>query len=133
MDRSRPLETVPFSYSNSRNFQVYHLWTIVQDIIGPAKNWPPRFRRLFWTRNINHFQRLLFCSFCFVNGLHPDIAVQWADLMYLCRDVPARRHIVNLFAYFESGRYSQRYYSFNVAHGRWFFLDGTLRHLPRTR
>ena len=49
----------------SRNRQIYELWMPVQDIIGAAYLWPINIRRLFWIGNLNHFQRIVVCTFVY--------------------------------------------------------------------
>ena len=56
-----------------RNRKIYELWTDIQDVVGPAKEWPLMIRRLFWTRNISHTMRPILCAFTFVNGLNPVV------------------------------------------------------------
>ena len=40
----------------SRNKQIYKLWILIQDIIGPAYLWSIYIRRLIWI-GLNNFQR----------------------------------------------------------------------------
>lgn len=54
----------------SRYQLIYMRWREdIQDIIGPAAQWPNKGRRLFWTRGLIHFQRIWICTFSSVNGL----------------------------------------------------------------
>ena len=43
----------------SKSSLIFVMWEDIQDIIGPARAWPYRIRRLHWTRNLNHFQSIL--------------------------------------------------------------------------
>ena len=113
--------------SPSRNKQISDQWGLITELVGPAKLWPPRVRRLFWTKNIVHFDRFLVCCFAWVNGLDPKILFEWVELLGLCRDRAARQHMENLFKYFEEGRYDRRYYAYNVSFNNYFWLDGTIR------
>lgn len=81
----------------SRSQMIYMNWRDIQDIIGPAAQWPYEVRRLFWTSGLAHFQRILICTFCFVNGLNPLVFYEWAELMNLARDAAAWRHFHCLF------------------------------------
>ena len=49
---------------------------LIQYVIGLANRWPYMIRRLFWTRNIYHLQRIIVCAFGYVNGLYPDLLIQ---------------------------------------------------------
>ena len=97
------------------------------EIIGPATHWPHLIRRLFWTQNLNHFQRLLVASFVFVNGLNPVVFDEWMILMNLCRDEAAIRHFRSVSRLFEEGRH-YRLYAYNVLQGHYEYLDGTVRY-----
>ena len=48
--------------------KIYH---DIQDILVSASEWPRFIRKLFWMRPIQYFDRILLCSFCFMNGLYP--------------------------------------------------------------
>lgn len=111
----------------SRNRKIYLTWTDIVDVIGDAKKWPHLLRRLFWTKNLNHFQRILVCTFCYVNGLNPVMFEEWAELMGLCRDRAAVQHIKSLFNIFESGEKRYNLYTYNITQGRYEYLDGTPR------
>ena len=105
-----------------RNRWIASLWADIVDIIGPANLWPHRIRCLFWTRNIHHFDRLFVAAFLFVNGLNPEIFLDWVNLLHLCRDRAAFIHFENLFHYFEVGRY-YNLYAYNVTHNVYEYLD----------
>ena len=62
------------SYS-SNNFdnEIDKLWWEIQDIIGPAGEWPKFLVNLFFTRNLSHAQRPLICAFVIYNGLNPEV------------------------------------------------------------
>ena len=57
------------TFSNKRD----QLWFDIQEIIGPAGNWPKNITNLFGTRNLNHAQRPLICAFVIYNGLNPEV------------------------------------------------------------
>ena len=50
-----------------RNREIYKFWTDIQDVIGNASKWPKGIRKLFWTRNLSHFQMCLVAAFVYVN------------------------------------------------------------------
>ena len=49
------------------------LWWEIQDIIGPAGEWPKFIVDMFFTRNLNHRKRPLLCAFVIFNGLNPEV------------------------------------------------------------
>ena len=110
----------------SRNRQIYQLWMSIQDIIGPTYLWPVNIRRLFWIGNLNHFQRIVVSTFVYVNGLNPEIFMQWVELLNLARNPEAIRHFNAIFRLFESGR-NYRLYAYNVSNNRYEYLDGSIR------
>lgn len=117
---------VNLSLTEMSNRDIYNLWVTIQDIIGPARLWPHSIRRLFWTPCLRHFQRILISAFVYVNGLNPDIFLQWARLIGLGSDESAYRHFRNIFILFESRRYNL--YAYNVSNNRYEYIDGTVRH-----
>ncbi len=112
----------------SRDRLIADKWALINDIIGSASLWPRSIRRLFWTRDLKHFQRFLIICFCYVNGLSPNDFWDWANLLRLCRDQAARQHMEYLFQAFHKGRYGDKYYAFNVSNGRYEYLNGSVRH-----
>ena len=111
----------------STNREIFETWTIIQDIIGPAKQWPHSTRRLFWTKHLKHWDRLLISTFVYVNGLDPDIFLEWAHLLDLGRDASAYRHFEALLkTVFPDRTYNM--YAWNVTTGRYEYNDCTVRH-----
>ena len=102
------------------------LWMTIQDIIGAAKLWPYRIRRLFWTQHIKHWDRILICVFVFVNGLNPEIFFEWATLKNLCRDRSAENHIRYLLRTFENNPQKYTWYAWNVSRGHYETLGGQI-------
>lgn len=100
------------------------LWKTIQDIIGKASLWPYRIRRIFWSQNISHWNRILVCAFVFVNGLNPELFYEWADIRGMCSDNNSRKEIKSLLTAFENNPNKYNWYSYNVSHNRWETLGG---------
>ena len=62
----------------------------------------------------------------FINGLNPDVFMEWVDLIGLARDRSALNHFNALSKLFHAGHFSKRLYAFNITTGRYEYLDGTL-------
>ena len=105
-------------------------WSDITEIIGPANQWPFNIRRLFWTPNLHHFERILVAAFCYVNGLNPVICLEWAVLLHLCRNWSSFNHLRALFKLFfrlfRSGR-NYTLYAWQVSFRRYEYLDGRVR------
>ena len=118
----------------SVNRRIYILWQDIPDILGNASGWPYYIRRLFWTKSPRHFDRILICTFCFMNGLNPHILYEWAEMTDMCRDAAAMGHLRNVFRALEDGqtlsnsRGVYRLYSWNIINARYEYLDGTVRY-----
>lgn len=112
---------------SSRNRQIYEKWRDIQDLVGDAKEWPKKIRKLFWTPSLQHFDRILIVAFCYVNGLASCVFLEWANLLSLGRDAAAQRHFTALFRLFEGGRYSRSLYAWNTTNRRYEYLDGTVK------
>ena len=112
--------------SASTSSKIFEKWMEIQDFIGKANLWPLRVRRLFWTANLKHFDRIIVCAFVSSNGLNPCVFLEWAYLLNLGRDQSAYRHFEALFKLFENKNYNL--YAYNVTNNRYEYLDGSVRH-----
>ena len=109
------------------------LWYDILDIIGPVRNWPPSIRNLFFKNNLTHTEILKLGTFAFVNGLNPDMLVDWCDKMNLHSNKKSRHDMIRLLLVFETDpdRYKHMY-QYNVLWHRYEFLDGTIKYyLPK--
>ena len=52
-----------------------NLWKTIQDIVGPANQWPEIIRTKFWSKDLTHFYRVITCAFVHINGLHEDVSL----------------------------------------------------------
>ena len=109
----------------ARNREIYNLWKTIQDIIGDASKWPKLICRLFWTPSLRHFHRCIVAAFVYVNGLNPEMFLEWVELQHLCRDQSGINHFTALFRSFERTKYNL--YAFNVTNNRYEYIDGTVR------
>ena len=114
--------------ASSRNKQIYEQWSLIQDLIGPANRWPIAIRRYFCTRNLKNYNRLLITAFIFINGLPPNVFLDWCQLMHLLRDKAAINHIYYLLDKFKnSSKYDKTVYGFHTGLNRYIYLDGSTR------
>lgn len=103
---------------------VYFLWMSIQDIIGSARLWPVRIRKLFWKKNLKHFDRILIATFIWVNGLHPDVFMEWAILVgCLVEGSSGQKHFQEFFKLIDSGK-KYKLYAWNVSVGCYQDLAG---------
>ena len=85
--------------------------------MGDASLWPINIRRIFWTKYSNNMQRVLLCIFCYVNGLSPDVILEWNNCFQIFRDNSAIQHFLFVNSALEGGRY--RYlYAYNIHNDR---------------
>lgn len=111
----------------------YQLWRDIEDQIGPAGAWPRNIRRLFWEKNVVHWQRIILATFVYVNGLNPVVFMEWATLRGMCRDAAARRHFVALFRIFDGNPSRYNLWAWNMAMSEYQYLDGRRRYGPLYR
>ena len=111
---------------------ICELWLEILDIIGPVRNWPPKMRNLFFTRDLTHYQHLKVCAFVYVNGLNPEMFYKWNAHFKLIAKADALRECKNWFWEFEYNLFKwQDIYQYNVYHNRYEFLDGRVKfYLP---
>lgn len=105
------------------NCAIYNQWMTIQDIIGSASLWPVMIRRLYRTRNLNHFQKVLVSAFIYVNGLNPEIFYERVDLQGLARDRAAFNQFRALPRLFSNGHFSTSLYAWYVTTRRWKCKD----------
>ena len=90
----------------------YRLWMDIQDIVGNAFLWLRRVRLWFWKRNLGHWDSVLVCAFCYVNGLNPAVLLEWLVLRRSCTVGDAKyEHICRLLDYMAKGHYARALYS----------------------
>ena len=95
----------------------------MQDIVKNASLWQRRVRILFWKRNLGHWDRVLVCSFCWVNGLNPTVLLEWLVPRRSCTVGDAKYdHIRRLLNYVTKGRYARALYLWNVSNNRYKYL-----------
>ena len=113
--------------SGSNNRRIYELWMTIQDIVGRASLWPVSIRRYFWTQNLKLWQRTLVAAFVFINGLNPQIFMEWVEVLHLASDSAAVRHFQYLLSSFESNPRRYNLYGYNISNNRYEYLDGRVR------
>lgn len=110
----------------------FALWHDIQEIVGSASLWPQFVRKLFWTPNLRHFQRVLLATFVFVNGLEASLFLNWVAVKHLAGSRKAVEHLEYLLRVFEDNPNKYKLYAYNVAMNNYQYLDGTTRrYLPR--
>ena len=75
------------------------LWMLIQDVVGPAHLWPHFILRLYWSRNLTHWDRIMVATFALVNSLAPGTLMEWVQLRGMARDGSAIRHFHALIRY----------------------------------
>ena len=108
----------------------YILWDDIQDIIGPVNIWPKSMIRLFWKPNLSHMERLKVAAFTIINGLNPEVTLEWIELMGLARTNESLRdfkYFLQQFDMNENGKWN-RIYQYNMYSHCWEYLDGTVKY-----
>ena len=98
---------------SEKNRKIYSTWSIIQEVVGPAKLWPHNVRALFWKKGLTNFERGVLAAFVQVNALNPDIFSEWENLISP-QDVPK---LMKLIDYFKMGKYTYMY-SYHVSCNR---------------
>lgn len=108
---------------STRNKRIYDQWMVLQDIMGDAKLWPTKIRKYFWTlKNLTNWERKLTCVFVFINGLNPEIFLEWVDL--IDPNSAGRRYMESLLNKFEAHPSLYELYGFDVSTGHYHWLNG---------
>ena len=83
-------------------------------------------KALLEKKNWNHEERFKFAQFVYINGVNPLILYEWVHLYGNINSKSGRCHLTYLIQLFEEGiRYRRKYWGFNVAAGRYQYLDGS--------
>ena len=115
----------------NRHSEISRLWFNIIDIIGPINLWLKDIRKLFMEKHWNNKHRFKVAVFTYINGLNPVLLYDWIDLFQNI-DKNGEIHIRYLIDLFEEGnRYRREYFSWNVAQGRYQYLDGSTRYYQR--
>jgi hypothetical protein len=104
------------------------LWHEIQDIIGPAPQWPRHIRIMFWSNRLNYWQRVCLAAFVWINGLNPEVIYNWFTIRnVMLRGSPEQRHLSQLFNYYFENSTKYRLWSWNVCMASYQWLDGRVR------
>lgn len=103
----------------------YVLWCDIQDIIGNASLWPFAIRLFFWTRGLGHWNRVRVATFAYVNGLSPEVLLEWGSLvgMWGSPNSASYRHVKRLLDYFHAG-VQYKLWAYNVSQNEYQWLNG---------
>lgn len=120
-------QSIPGPPGRPANVGQAQLWWDIQEIIGPAHLWPRLIRHMFWQRHLRYQQRQIIAAFVFVNGLNPEIFLEWVAIKNLARDHAAVQHFQYLFSRFEEDptKYGYGLYAYNVTLGHYQKIDGS--------
>ena len=111
-----------------RSRRIYEMWVLLQDLLGNCNEWPFNIRKLFQTKHLNNYQRLLITAFIFINGLDPEIFFEWCQLLGLLRDNSAYRHVRYLLDKFlNSNKYDHTIYGYSVIKNKYVYINGHTR------
>ena len=106
----------------------YILFDDICDIIGPADEWPTVIRTLFWTPSCTHWNRTKVTAFAVVNGLHPEVFMEWVDLMGLASDKSARREFISWLTQLTTNPQKwHKIYAYNVLNHQYEYVTGEVR------
>ena len=110
------------------------LFLLIEDLIGPSKEWPLWIKNLFFKQNLNHSERPLICSFIIFNGLDPEIFYDWVQKKNLARDQNALKEIKSLCnAYKNNPEQWKKIYTFCTKEKKWYYIDGVQKIPKKTR
>ena len=104
---------------------VYDLFLLIQDSIGPKEFWPVSIQRLFWQRDLRHWERVRLAAFFYINGLNPEIYEDWGEAHDVCAETV--RHILALLFRFEFKNDKYNLWGYNVVMGRYEDLQGNIK------
>ena len=106
----------------------YILFDDICDIIGPSEHWPERVLKLFWSKHISQWERFMICAFVVVNGLNPEVFLEWIDVIGMAHDYNSLREIKSLLQTFtENPGKWDRAYAYNILNHRYEYINGNVK------
>ena len=104
------------------------LFDDICDIVGPSEEWPSVIRELFWSPNVTHNNHLKLCAFVAVNGLNPEVFIEWVDLMGLARDDASRREFCSWLIELTTKQEKwKKIYAYHVLNHQYEFVTGEVK------
>ena len=102
----------------------YILFDDICNIIGPSDEWPEGILKLFWSRNVKHWDCFMLCTFVAVNGLNPKVFLEWVDVIQMARCSHSLHEIKSLLKQFtENSDKWSRVYGYHVLNHRYEFVN----------
>lgn len=112
---------------NDMTLEQFILFFEIQDIIGNFSYWPTHIQNWFlYGVPAGRGQRLrpILAGFVWINGLNPEVFLDWCKLFPDLFSADALAHFAYLFQSFDSG-YLQYIYSYNITLGHYQTINGT--------
>lgn len=108
-----------------------NLWLDVQDVIGGKEHWPQFIVMLFWTGKLNYKDRLTIASFCYQNGLDPQLMIECLKFTN-CNMTPRKeRKLRDLYDYWSDPNFGivrrSNYFAYEIDSRRVLDLNGCER------
>ena len=104
----------------------YELWKKIQNSLGNAKAWPGKYRQLFWTKNLDYWDRLMLCTFVYINKLDHKMFFDWAKFKGLFQNqkaVDQAKRFLNIF----NGGALPKLYGYNIKNKQYEWVNGGAR------
>ena len=106
----------------------YIFFSDICDIIGPSDQWPERILDLFWSKNVKHLNHFILCTFVIVNGLNPQIFLEWVDVIGMARDYDVFEEFKTLLDTLRSNPQKwNKVYGYNVINHRYEYINGKVK------
>ena len=106
-----------------RKVNEFELWTKIQNAVGNATTWPAKCRQLFWTRNLDYWDRLMLAVFVHINSLDLYLLLKWAKLKGLFLNRKAQSQTLRILQSFNAGALP-KLYGFNVRNCQFEWVNG---------
>ena len=106
----------------------YILFDDICNVIGPSNEWLEKILKLFWSRNVKHWDRFLLTTFIVVYRLNPEVFLDWINVIHLARDNAALEELKYLIHTFTTNTSKwNRAYGYNILNHRYEYLRGEVK------
>ena len=102
----------------------------IADLIGlPVTEWPASILAAYQKPSYTADDRFKLCLFNYVNGFDNRIFLEYALARGALRNQQAVQDVLRISGILSRQQsYLRQWYSFNLAHRRWMYLDGSTKH-----
>ena len=112
--------------------KVADMWEHIKDILGPVNDWPFGMKERFW-RAPRYRDRISVLCFAWINGLDPELVIQWYGLNGWLDKKDREVHMRSILKVLEEEPRRYNWWSYCIFTGRREYMDGSYCKLEKKK